>query len=309
MKILITGGTGFIGSQLVQRLSAAGHQLYVLLHQKKQDTINTANITYISSTDALLPDSLITGLDSIINLAGYNIGADFRWNKTIKTAILNSRISCTNLLVSSLAHCKEQGKPIPKLLINASAAGYYGTNPTELLTETSPAGKGFLASVCLQWEAAAAKAQILGVNVVILRLGIVLGPGGGVLEKMSLPFRLGLGGIIGSGAQWVPWIHRDDLINLIEEATNGNMRGVYNATAPHSSTMQNFGNTLGQALGRTCWTKMPSWLARILFGEMAEELLLCSQQVFPQALLARNFTYRYPDLESALRQIYSAVHH
>lgn len=308
MNILLTGGTGFIGTPLTQQLLSQGHTV-TLLCQKEISKV--PGLSYLVSPDAnlLLPPKQVAAFDAIINLAGYNIGKDFFWNRTIKRKILESRIHRTKQIVNSLLASKKQGLAIPALLINASAIGYYGINPVGIITEDSPSGNGFLAKVCRRWEESADQAAEASLSVVRLRFGIVLGNGGGVLKKMTLPFTLGIGGILGNGDNWVSWIHRDDLIASILFALSGQLSGPYNVTAPNPVSMQDFGKTLGEVLHKKCWTKMPPAVAHLIFGEMADEILLCSQRAIPQGLISQNFTFRYPTLTEALHQIYNYKKH
>jgi len=309
MNILLTGGTGFIGKALTQQLLNQGHTV-TLLCQK--EIPKTPGLSYLISPDAslLLPLKQITAFDAIINLAGYNIGKDFFWNRTIKRKILESRIQRTKQIVTSLLAAKKQGLAIPALLINASAIGYYGINPGGIITEDSPSGSGFLAKVCRRWEESVEQAAEANVTVIRLRFGIVLGKGGGVLKKMTVPFSFGMGGILGNGDNWVSWIHRDDLIASILFALSGQLAGgPYNVTAPNPVSMQDFGKALGEVLHKKCWTKMPPAVAHLIFGEMADEILLCSQRAIPQGLTSQNFTFHYPTLREALQQIYNPKKH
>ncbi|MDU2064200.1 MAG: TIGR01777 family oxidoreductase [Sporomusaceae bacterium] len=305
MNILLTGGTGFIGTALTKQLLHKGH---AVTHLLKQEPANAYNIPYIVSKNPqeLLPADTLARFEAIINLAGYNIGKDLRWTKAIKDKIRDSRLSRTAQIANSISYNFSTGQKTPSLLINASAVGYYGTAPLGPLTEHSPSGTGFLAKTCRDWEATAEKARNAKVKIVRLRFGVVLGPNGGILTRLAQPFAYGLGGIIGNGQNHVSWIHLHDLIALIEFSLSGKLDGPYNATAPRPVTMQEFGETLGEALNKHCWTQFPAWLARCCFGEMADEVLLCSQQAVPSAALAQGFTFKYPTLDKALQQIYLA---
>lgn len=303
MNILLTGGTGFIGSALVEHLVQHDHHVVLLTNKPAQAT---SHITYAKYPEAgkLLSPLLLQDLDAMINLAGHNISARLRWDEQTKKLILHSRLETTALLVESLKNCHKQGLSFPKILITASAIGYYGPNPQNPVTENSPLGSGFLADVCQQWEAEAQKAANLSVIVTRLRFGIVLGPKGGMLLRMDQPFRFGFGGIIGNGRNWVSWIHRTDLIHLIQYFLLHPESGVFNAAAPESVTMQEFGHALGQAMNHRSWTFVPAWLVRLGFGEFADEILLANQQVVPERLNHSNFVFQYPTIHEALHEIY-----
>jgi uncharacterized protein len=193
----------------------------------------------------------------------------------------------------------------PKVLVNASAVGYYGNNNKGLLTEASPSGDGFLAMVCREWEKSARRAETANVRVVIMRFGIVLGPDGGALALMRLPFRFGVGGVIGDGRQFLSWVHREDVARAIVWAVEtAGAAGAYNLTSPNPVTMKEFMRCLGRALGWPCWTSLPPFAARLIFGPMADELLLASQQAVPQRLLAEGFAFSYAGPEAALAEIF-----
>ena len=234
-------------------------------------------------------------LDGVINLAGESIAAK-RWTPQQQRAIRESRIQTTSALVNAMA---AQAKR-PSVLVSASAIGYYGARSDESLTEPDSPGSGFLADVCREWEAAAQRAQPLGVRVVQLRIGFVLGPGGGALSKMVPPFRWGVGGPLGNGRQWLSWIHRDDVIGMIEWAlTHPDIAGAVNATAPQPVTMQQFCLELGRVLHRPSWAPVPAAILHLLLGDMAD-LLLTGQRVIPQVSLQRGYQYTYPELRPAL---------
>ncbi len=300
MKVIITGGTGFIGAALTKKLIKIGEHPWIISRGGK--SVPGAQFVPLDS-QGLLPEELLSKTQVIINLAGESVGQ--YWHKDVKERILNSRLSITNNLVNSLARNQALGLSYPRLLISASAIGYYGTTAQWVQTETSPSGTGFLASVCRQWEEASLRAQTNGVRVVIFRFGHVLGPGGGVLQGMSLPFRWGVGGNIGSGQQFISWIHLDDLLQLLLlPIQNEQMNGIYNATTTQPVTMKAFMQELGKALDRPSWTNLPAWAARLFMGEMAKELLLPSQQVLPERLTKLGYSFLFPKLSSALQNIY-----
>lgn len=239
------------------------------------------------------------GPDAVVHLAGENI-ARARWSERQKALIRDSRVKGTRLLCDLLARYS----PPPKALVCASAVGYYGDRADEILKEESAPGSGFLADVCREWEAATQPAVERGIRVVNLRIGIVLSPMGGALAKMLTPFKLGVGGTIGSGRQYMSWIALDDVVGAIHFAlTNESLHGPVNAVAPNPVTNREFTHTLGRVLSRPTLFPMPAFAARLVLGEMADALLLASARVEPAQLLASGFTFRHPDLEAALRAL------
>jgi len=235
--------------------------------------------------------------DAVVHLAGESI-AGGRWTARKKQRIRESRVDATRRLTDTLTRL---AKP-PAVLVCASAIGYYGSRGDEVLSEESRPGTGFLADVGREWESASAAAIVRGIRVVNVRIGIVLSPAGGALAKMLTPFRLGLGGVIGGGAQWMSWIALDDVIGALRHALGTDaLRGPVNAVAPAPVTNAEFTRTLGRVLRRPTLLPMPAFAARLALGEMADELLLSSQRVLPARLLASGFAFRYPTLEGALR--------
>lgn len=299
MKIAVTGGTGFIGSRLVERLQADGHQVLLLVRnvQKAQQRFPKAEVvSYTPKTSGPWQQS-IAGCDGVVNLAGEPIAN--RWTENSKKEILESRQLGTQKIVEAIA----QANPKPSVLVNSSAVGYYGTSETAVFNEASSPGKDFLAEVCQAWEAEAEKVKASGTRLAIIRTGIVLGPGGGVLARMTFPFQLFAGGPLGSGNQWVSWIHREDLVNLILNAlTNPSMAGVFNATAPNPARMSELCQILGQILNRPSWLPVPDFALALLLGEAAQ-VVLEGQHVQPQNTLSNGFEFQYPTLQAALKQI------
>jgi uncharacterized protein (TIGR01777 family) len=235
----------------------------------------------------------------VVHLAGVSIG-DARWSASRKAAIVDSRVLSTRLLADRIAKAAAP----PKALLVASAVGFYGDGGERWLDESAPIGSGFLAGVCREWEAATRPALDAGVRVVHLRFGFILSPNGGGLRKMLTPFRLGLGGAIGGGRQWMSWIALDDVVGAIVHLLNSpQMNGVVNVVAPNPVTNAEFTATLGRALHRPAFFPMPTVAARIAFGEMADELLLASQRVRPAKLLASGFEWKFPTLEAALHHL------
>ncbi|MBD2354143.1 TIGR01777 family protein [Tolypothrix sp. FACHB-123] len=304
MKVAITGATGFVGSRLVQRLHQEGHRVLVLTRNASfaqklfpaQAFPNLEIVVYQPIASGSWQDT-IAGCDGVVNLAGEPI-AEERWTTEHKQKILNSRKLGTQTIVEAIV----KANPQPKVLVNASAIGFYGTSETATFDETSQSGNDFLAEVCQAWEAEANKVKDAGVRLVILRLGIVLGMGG-ALAKMITPFKLFAGGPIGSGRQWFSWIHLDDLVNLIVQAlTNSDLKGVYNATAPQPVRMTDLSQTMGQIMNRPSWLPVPSFALEALLGDGAK-VVLEGQEVLPKRTMAAGFEYQYPNLRAALSQI------
>jgi len=295
MNILVTGGTGFIGAALLPALQAAGHQVTVLT----RDAGNAKLPRDVTAIERL--EMLATAPDAVINLAGENLGGR-RWNARSKQLFVDSRIGTTTRLLDAI---KRWPTP-PKVLVNGSAIGWYGSRGDNVLTENSTPGEGFAAELCAKWEAVATSAETLGVRVACVRIGIVLGLPGGALGQMLPPFKLGLGGRLGSGRQWMSWVHRDDLVALmLRLVEDDSLRGAFKGTAPEPVRNADFTRALGRALKRPAVLPMPGFALRTLVGEMADELLLQGQQVRPERMLAAGFTFQYPKLEDALAALLS----
>lgn len=304
MRIAVAGGSGFIGRALSRRLVDMGHQVTVLTRNPGE--ARTRLVSHVStarwqgneeSHDQLA--MMLDGCGAVINLSGHSV-ATGRWTREVQTHIRRSRIGSTELLVSALEGLSQK----PQVLINASAIGYYGPRGQETLNEDAPSGTGFLAAMCRAWEAAAAGAERLGVRVVIPRIGVVLGLQGGALARMLPIFRLGLGGPLGSGRQWMSWIHISDLVEaLVFALGNEAVHGPVNVTAPYPVTNQEFAETLARILEKPAWLRTPSIVLRLAYGQMADELLLTGQRVMPRRLSAFGFQFRYPYLREALRNL------
>jgi len=296
MKILVTGSTGLIGSALAQHLSGEGHTVIRLLRARARP--GEKGILWDIQMGTLDPQPL-EGLDAVVHLAGENIAAG-RWTLTRKAIIRDSRVKGTRLLSETLGRLTQP----PKVLVCASAMGYYGDRGDELLTEDSASGSGFLAELCREWEAASEPAAARGIRVVHLRIGLVLSAEGGALKQMLPPFKLGVGGRLGNGKQYMSWIALDDLVGVIEHAlTHDTLVGPANAATPHPVTNLEFTKTLGRVLGRPAVFPVPSFAVRLLFGEMGDALLLSSARLEPVRLAASGFVFRYPQLEDALRYL------
>jgi uncharacterized protein (TIGR01777 family) len=295
MNILVSGASGLIGSALVPYLANAGHEVIRLVRSQPQPEERALRWDPMGG---LIEESALEGVDAVVHLAGESV--EERWTPQKKIRIRESRATGTRLLSESIARLATP----PKVLVSASAIGYYGDRGGEILTEESAAGKGFLAEVCRAWEAATAPAAQKGVRVVPLRFGVVLSDSGGALARMLTPFRLGMGGVLGSGQQYVSWIALDDAIGAIQHAiVTALLQGPVNAVAPQAVTNQQFTKVLGKVLGRPTIFPMPAFAVRLMFGEMADELLLASTRVQPAKLVASGYGFRYPELEAALRHL------
>ncbi|MBI4553602.1 MAG: TIGR01777 family protein [Candidatus Latescibacteria bacterium] len=295
MNILITGSTGLIGSALISSFTTGEHQITRLVRSKPRPGMGEV---FWNPQDGSIEMPGLEGMDAVVHLAGETIAE--RWTAEKKARIRDSRVNGTRLLSESLARLAQP----PNVVVCASAIGYYGDRGDDVLREDSPPGSGFLAEVCREWEAAAAPAVQQGLRVVHLRIGVVLSPAGGALAKMLPPFRMGVGGRIGSGRQYMSWIAIDDLIGVFHYAlTTESLTGPVNAVAPNPVTNLEFTNTLGRVLGRPTLFPLPAVAARLAFGEMANDLLLASTRVEPAQLLSIGYTFRYPELEGALQHL------
>lgn len=294
MQILMTGGTGFIGSRLLEELQTAGHELTVLVRDyAKARLVLGAGPELVRSLDEIDQDRQF---DAVINLAGAGI-AEKRWTTARKKLLLSSRLQTTKALVQL---CQRLRQP-PGLLLSASAVGFYGAHGSEPLTETSPVHDEYSHELCKRWEEEARKAESLGVRVCILRLGVVLGHGGGMLGRLLPMFRLALGGRIGDGEQMLSWVHRADVIRAMQFLLASETEyGVFNLTAPVAVTNREFTRELAAAVNRPAVLPLPAPMVQIMFGEMGDRLLLHGQNVRPARLQALGFEFKYPDLRAAL---------
>ncbi|MEW5702577.1 MAG: TIGR01777 family oxidoreductase [Candidatus Zixiibacteriota bacterium] len=293
MKIAMTGSGGLIGSALAPALAAAGHEVVRL--RRVDGVPDPGEAAWNPATGAFDPTAVST-TDVVIHLAGENL-ASGRWTKERRKRILASRANATARLCTTLA----QAQPRPRVLLSASAIGYYGDRGDTILDETHSRGSGFLADVCRAWEEATGPATAAGIRVVNLRFGMVLSAHGGALVRMLTPFRLGLGGPMGNGQQWVSWIAIDDLVRVVahvigDERTSGPV----NVVSPEPLTNREFARALGRVLHRPAFLPIPAAALRLMFGQMADELLLSSTRVVPARLLESGFDFRYRDLSSAL---------
>lgn len=294
-RVIVTGASGLIGASLTASLAAAGHRVDRLV--RREPASGSSEIRWDPGAGVLDPVPL-EGAGAVVHLAGESVAAG-RWTAARKAAIRRSRVEGTRLLAETLARLDRP----PGVLVSASATGYYGAAGDEPLTEASAAGAGFLAEVCRAWEAATEPAARAGIRVVTLRIGLVLAARGGALGQMLVPFRLGLGGVVGTGRQWMSWIALGDLIGAILHLLGaGDVAGPVNAVAPGPVTNREFTRTLGRVLGRPTLAPLPAPLVRLLFGEMGQTLLLDGARVLPARLLASGFRFLAPDLETALRR-------
>ncbi len=296
MKILISGSTGLIGSFLVPALRKIGHGVIRLVRRTPRSPVDEVAWNPIAGD---LNPSELEGVNAVVHLAGESIAAG-RWTPEKKDRIRRSRVEGTRLLAAAIS---ELSRP-PGVLVCASAVGYYGNRSDEILSENSPAGIGFLAEVCREWEAAAAPAVESGIRTVALRIGVVLTPAGGVLAKMLPLFRMGLGGKVGSGRQYLSWISMDDLVGVFFHVlTEKSLTGAVNAVSPRPVTNADFARELGHVVKRPALFAVPAAVVRLALGEMAEELLLASARAVPLRLVESGYAFRYPQLEMALRHM------
>ena len=289
MRVLVTGGTGFIGRALVEKLTTAGHEVRLLTRRD------------LPAPDQPLPMAILAGVDAVVNMAGESI-AGGRWTESYKQKIRDSRIILTKKLAAACVVAATGNTAAPSVFVNFSAIGYYGTHPTVDFAENSPPGTSWLSAVARDWEEAAGEIQEKGIRLVVLRLGVVLGPGG-FLERLALPFRFFVGGPAGSGHQWISWIHRDDVMAVVVQVLSDSaIQGAYNVTAPQPAIMADMASAIGAALNRPSWLRTPALPLRLLFGEMADELILNGQRVLPQRLHDMGYSFLQPELYAAVKK-------
>lgn len=297
MRILVSGASGLVGSQLVPFLNEQNHEVYSLVRQNPR---NDREIYWNAEQGFVESEARkLENFDAVVHLAGAGI-ADERWSKTRKRIIRESRTIGTKVLVDALQNLRNP----PKTFVSASAVGYYGNRGDQILIEDSDSGNDFLSQVCVEWEAAAQAAKTFGARVVNLRIGIVLTPRGGALKEMLGPFKMGVGGRVGSGKQFVSWIEISDLIRAIVFAvTNETLEDAVNATAPNPVRNVEFAETLGHVLGRPSLVPTPEFALRLMFGELADALLFSSARVVPTKLQAAGFQFQFEYIEDALRHL------
>jgi uncharacterized protein len=296
MIIAITGSSGLVGSALIHALEADGHLIRPVVRRAPRAGANEIRWDPDNGT---IDAAEFANVDAVVHLAGENI-AGHRWTESFKQKIVTSRVRSTKLLCDTLAGLASK----PTVLVSASAIGYYGNRGPEPLDESATNGRGFLAEVCQQWEAATVPARDADIRVVNLRIGFVLSKDGGGLAKMLTPFRLGLGGVIGSGNQYMSWIALDDLVRVIQFTLSAAaLTGPVNAVAPGPVPNREFTKTLGSVLHRPTVFPMPAFAAKLAFGEMADDMLLGGARVEPRALTNARFEFHYPQLEPTLRHV------
>lgn len=291
MNFLVTGATGFLGAPLLRAINEAGHQWRALSRggAGRDGFYSWADIAEMPPMESL------TDIDTVVHLAGEPVAQ--RWSADVKRRIRSSRVDSTAALTEAFSRMPRP----PKTLVCASAIGFYGDRGEEELTEQSRPGSGFLPETCLAWEKEAARAAIFGIRVVLLRIGIVLGPGGGALGKMLTPFRLGLGGPLASGRQWMSWIHREDLVRMILWAAgHPTVKGPVNAVTPEPVRNSDFTRDLAAAVRRPAFLPVPALSLRLLYGEMAT-VLLASSRVIPEVAQRQGFTWNFSSLPDALQ--------
>jgi uncharacterized protein (TIGR01777 family) len=301
MHVVVAGGTGFIGRALCRELLQAGHTVTVLTRDASKAQATLPSEIRVAEWSVHKPDALpplLSHAQAVVNLSGESIVAQ-RWNPAFKQRLVDSRVQSTRTLANAI----EKAEPRPSVLLNASATGIYGDRGEEELSESSPPGSGFLAELAIRWEQAAEEAAAFGVRVVKLRIGIVLGEAGGALEKMVLPFRFFVGGPFGSGRQWFPWVHLQDVTGLVLHALqHETLIGAVNVVSPGIVRLAEFCQALGKVMRRPSWLPVPGFALRLVVGELGETLLW-SQRVRPQVALQTGYAFRYPHIEEALRAI------
>ncbi|KMK74949.1 TIGR01777 family oxidoreductase [Alkalihalobacillus pseudalcaliphilus] len=299
MKIAITGGTGFIGTRLVNHLIEQGHEAIILTRNPQQQP-KKENVTYVKwlQEDAT-PEKELEGIQAVYHLAGESIG-NKRWTANQKEKILKSRIDSTRALMSILSKLNKK----PNTLISASAIGFYGNSESAIFTEKDePVDESFLTTVVGEWEKEVAKAQELGIRTVYARLGIVLHPKEGALKQMLLPYKLGIGGPLGSGKQWFSWVHIQDVISLFYFVLlKAEIDGPVNFTSPNPTQMNEFGRTIGSVINRPHWIPIPGLVMKLLLGEMST-LVIDGQKVLPNQALLHEYQFQYPHLKQALTDL------
>ncbi len=296
MRVLVSGSSGLVGTALRERLAAAGHTVERL--RRGVGPSRPGWVTWDHTVNMFDPVAA-EGADAVVNLAGASI-ADGRWNEKRKRVLRSSRVDATRHLVRELGKLQSP----PKVFVSASAVGYYGNRGDEALTEQSEPGEDFLSRLSLEWEREAGEAAKFGARVVRLRIGVVLAAKGGALAKMLTPFKLGVGGPIGSGRQWMSWISLPDLVALVEHAlTDGSLEGPVNAVAPNPVSNRDFSRALGRVLHRPAFAPLPGFVARMMLGEMADALLLSSARVLPERLQSAGYQFQHSEVEAALRAV------
>lgn len=299
MKVLVTGATGFVGRRLCETLHGRGDTVAAL---SRDAEAAKRNVPALETAYPWNPDyepasaESLAGVDAVVHLAGETVVG--RWTEAKKNAIRDSRVIGTRNLVAGIAQAESK----PAVMVSASAIGFYGDRDEEELIEQSAPGDDFLADTSIAWEEEARKVESLGVRLARVRIGVVLGPGGGALDAMLLPFKLGAGGPLGSGRQWWSWIHRDDLVGLILHLIDHDLSGAFNGTAPAPARQKDFARVMGRVMHRPAFMPAPAFALKIVMGGFATELL-SSKKVLPQATMESGYQFQHPELEAALTDI------
>jgi len=296
MDVAITGATGFLGRRLISRLAAESHLIRVLSRAPRKGLPLSVRLVIWDALEGPPPANGLSGADAVVHLAGESVSQ--RWTPEVRRRIRVSRVDGARRLLEGIS----KASPRPSTLIAASAVGYYGDRNEETLTEESEAGNDFLADVCRETEAALGQGRSLGLRVAPLRIGVVLGKEGGALSRMLPPFRLGAGGRLGDGRQWMSWIHVEDLVGLIRFALDEPLDGAFNATSPNPVRNSEFTTALARALRRPALFPVPEFALKLLFGEMSS-VLLASQRVLPRAAESAGFRFQFPEVFSALKDL------
>ena len=298
MKVIVTGATGLVGRALIRSLLSDGHEVTRLVRGEAQGfRAPGTKAVHWEPEKGVVNAQELEGHDAVVHLAGEALAGE-RWDEEKKRRIRESRVKGTHLLAETLAGLKEK----PSVLVSASATGFYGDRGDVVLREESASGEGFLSEVCREWEKATLAASQAGIRVVHLRIGFVLSADGGGLPQMLTPFKLGVGGRVGSGQQYISWITLDDLVRIIRRALEDeHLRGPVNAVAPNALTNEEFTKALGHVLGRPTFLPLPAFAARLAFGEMADAILLSSTRVEPARLEEAGYEFSHPEIEEALR--------
>lgn len=306
MRVFITGGTGLVGKRLIRRLRERDDSVVLLTRRPaaaRESFGESCTVVEGDPTQEGRWMEAVANCDAVINLAGENLFAK-RWNEDFKKRMYESRVKGTEHVVKALARAPKTAGGEAKVLVSASAIGYYGPHGDEEVTEDSPAGSDYLAKLCVDWEAAAKAGEAQGLRVALVRVGVVLDREGGALAQMLTPFKLGMGGPVGSGKQWMSWVHHEDLVGLLLlPLGNRDLCGPFNGTAPQPVTNKDFGKALGRTLGRPAFMPTPGFMLRLMLGEVAE-VITNGVRVLPKRGQAAGYSFKFPDIDGALRDIF-----
>jgi uncharacterized protein (TIGR01777 family) len=307
MRVFVAGGSGMVGARLVRALHGRGDHVVLLTRRPEAVRQSLGSACTVVAGDPVQPGpwaEAVDDCDAVVNLTGENL-FNRRWNDAFKKQLRDSRVLSTQNVVQALARRPTTAAGVPKVLVNASATGYYGPHGDEELTEESPPGDDFLARLCVEWEQAAREAEGHGLRAVLVRTGVVLGRDAGAIPKMLTPFKLGVGGPIGSGRQWLSWVHHADIVGILLLALdNAAAAGPVNGTAPQPVTNRDFSRALGRALHRPAFLPTPGFALKLGLGEVAE-VLTAGQRVLPAKALALGYKFKFPDIDAALADVLS----